>query len=114
MRHRLRHYWHEFRDAQPGQRFRQRYHRREVERAKGGAQWSRLLLIALACLCILIAIPLMVLPGPAVVFYALAGFLVAGESGWVATFMDRGELQLRRLLNRFRKTKQRRRSRSRR
>ena len=100
MRHRLRHYWHEFSTAAPGQRFRERYARRERERRAGGSQWSRALLIGIALLCILIALPLMILPGPAVLFYALAGFLVAGESAWMAALFDRTELLLRRLFKR--------------
>lgn len=103
MRRRLRHYWSQFRRAEPGQRFRDRYRRREQERRNGGSQWSRILLLALAVIFILIAIPLMVLPGPAVVFFALAGFLVAGESAWTAALFDRTELLLRRLFKRLRR-----------
>ncbi len=102
MRRRLRHYWQEFRHAEPGQRFRARYRRRERERRAEGSQWSRILLLALAVICILIGIPLMILPGPAVVFFALAGFLIAGESGWVATLLDNGELLMRRLFRHLR------------
>ncbi len=100
MRHRLRHYWHEFRTAEAGQRFRERYARRERERSSGGSQWSRIVLIGIALLCLVIAVPLMILPGPAVLFYALAGFLVAGESAWMAALFDRIELLLRRLFKR--------------
>ena len=100
MRNRLRHYWQEFKSAAPGERFHERFERRERERALEGFQWSRVLLISLALLCILIAIPLMILPGPAVLFYALAGFLLAGESSWLARGLDRTELWLRRIFKR--------------
>ena len=100
MRNRLRHYWQEFKSAAPGERFHERFQRRARERALEGFQWSRILLIGLAFVCILIAIPLMVLPGPAVLFYAIAGFLIAGESSWMAALLDRAELWLRRVFQR--------------
>lgn len=105
MFNRLRRTWQEFRNAPPGSRFRQRYTRRTEERAQGESQWSRPLLLAAAVVNILIAIPLMVLPGPAILFYLIAGFLIAGESIWVARIMDRLELSVRRILRRWRRPK---------
>ncbi|WP_221030298.1 hypothetical protein [Actomonas aquatica] len=102
MRRRLHQHWQTFRAGTPGRRFRERYRRRARERKQGASQIGRVLLLAAAVLCILIAIPLMVLPGPAVVFYALAAFLIAGESIWVAILLDKTELLLRRWAERFR------------
>ncbi len=103
MPRRLRELWREFRRAEPGQRFRARFRRRAAERAAGSSQWSRIILIAIALLSIVVAIPLMILPGPATLFYLLAGFLLAGESSWVAALLDHGELLARRLGRRLRR-----------
>jgi len=56
-----------------------------------------------------IAVLLSVLPGPAFVFYGLAAALLAIESLWVASALDRGELALRRRLTRFQSWRARRR-----
>lgn len=50
-----------------------------------------------------IAVPLMIIPGPAILFWLLAGFLIAGESGTVAKWLDRSELAARRLWNHWKK-----------
>ena len=101
MRRRLREYWREFRHAPPGDRFRSRYRRRKRDRQNGESQWSRPLLILAALLCMGIAVPLMVIPGPAVLFWALAGFLIAGESAAAAKWLDLTELTGRQLINRW-------------
>ena len=56
-----------------------------------------------ALVSLAIAIVLTVLPGPAFVFYALAGGLIAGESAWVARVLDRWEVVARRIIARIRK-----------
>ncbi len=56
----------------------------------------------MAALFVRMAIPLMCIPGPAIVFWALAAFLSAGESRWLAHLLDRGELAIRRLWQRWR------------
>lgn len=90
-----RKFWREFRDAAPGERFRNRYRRRAEQRARGETQLSRPLIIFLALLCCLVAIPLMLTPGPAIVFWGLAGFLISGESAWLARTLDWSELRVR-------------------
>ena len=109
MRRRLREYWREFRHAPPGDRFRSRYRRRERERLNGESQWSRPLLILGALLCMGIATPLMILPGPAIFFWALAGFLVAGESTTAAKWLDLTELTGRQWINRWKRRRSQRR-----
>ncbi|MCF3652305.1 hypothetical protein [Synoicihabitans lomoniglobus] len=99
-RARMREHWQEFRTAEPGHRFQERFDRRARERANGGSQLSRILIIGFALVCLAIAIPLMILPGPAILFYLLSGFLLAGESGWIASGMDRLEKLLRRIFKR--------------
>lgn len=49
----------------------------------------------LAVVAIVIAVFLMVLPGPAVLFYFFAGTLLASESLFVARLLDWAELRLR-------------------
>jgi len=90
-----RSFWREFRDAAPGERFRNRYRRRAEQRARGETQLSRPLIIVLALLSCLVAIPLMFTPGPAIIFWGLAGFLISGESAWLARTLDWGELRCR-------------------
>jgi hypothetical protein len=91
----------------PGERF-----QTVNEQQSGGPAWVRPVVIAGAVIAFGIGILLSVLPGPAFVFYALAGALAAIESKWVARTLDRGELALRKLLahwHRWRASKSRKR-----
>lgn len=106
---RLRGYWREFRAAPAGQRFRHRYARRAEERARGESQWSRPVQIGLAGLSLLIALPLTILPGPAILFYLLAAFLLAGESHTIAALCDRTDVTVRSIVGRWRRRRERRR-----
>lgn len=90
---RLRDFWREFREAEPGNRFRDRYRRRAKQRARGERGLGRPVIIGLAIICCLIAIPLALTPGPAFLFWGLAGFLIAGESAWAARTLDWIELK---------------------
>jgi hypothetical protein len=58
-------------------------------------------LIAGAGLSFAIGVVLAVIPGPAIVFFALAGALAAAVSAWVARVLDRAEVLGRRLISRF-------------
>ena len=105
--HRLRKFWREFRNAPPGDRFRTRHRRRQAQHQRGESSWSRALVLLGALGCMAIAVPLMIIPGPAILFWLLAGFLVAGESGSVAKWLDRSELAARTVWNRWRKKRRR-------
>ena len=97
-------WWHEIRAAPAGRRFYTYYQTREKRRQRGEAPaWNRPLRLIAALACLVIAIPLMILPGPAVLFYAIAGLLIAGESAWTARLFDRTEILARRLWSRLRK-----------
>ena len=98
--------WRELKALPPGKRF-QTVHQRQ----SGAPAWVKPVLIVSAVIAFAIGILLTVLPGPAVVFYALAGALVATESAWVARWLDRGEVELRKLVKRVRARLRRRRSR---
>ena len=89
----LKQIWREFRQDSAGHRFRKRYHRRRQIVAQRGSTLGRLFALFVALLCLAIAVPLIVLPGPAFVFFAIAGVILAGESRLLATFFDYLELR---------------------
>ena len=99
----LRQVWTEFRAAPPGRRFRARYQRRTDTTLKGSRFWARCFAIIGAMICPVIAIPLLILPGPAIVFFTLAGLLLAGESRFFAALCDYVELLIHTWIRRLQK-----------
>src|SRR5687768_16506516 len=93
----FREHWRDLKRGRPGRRFQDRYERARHEEASTGAA-QRIGLIVAALVCFAIGLVLAVMPGPAVVFFFLAGGLLATESPWVARFMDWGELKIRKLV----------------
>ena len=93
----FREHWRDLKRGRPGRRFQDRYERARFQEAKGGA-WQRIALIAAALVCLVIGLVLSVMPGPAVLFFFLAGGLLATESRVVARFMDWSEVRLRHVL----------------
>lgn len=83
--------------GRPGQRFQDRY--TEAKKSRADASWGqkarRALRLLLALIAVVIAVFLMVLPGPAVLFYFFAGTLLASESLYVARLLDWAEVRLR-------------------
>lgn len=104
VRSKLRNKWHEFRALPAGERF-QTVH----EQQKDAPAWVKPVVIVAALVSFAIAVLLSVLPGPAFVFYGLAGALVALESQWVARGLDRAELRVRAWITRFHRWRDRRR-----
>jgi uncharacterized membrane protein YbaN (DUF454 family) len=89
----LRKQWRDLASAQPGHRF-QSHYRREHQKSGGtNRPWKLIVGIAL----IVVGVVLMFLPGPGVVFLALGGAFLAGESQVVARALDRFELYALRL-----------------
>jgi hypothetical protein len=88
--------WREVKALPPGKRF-QTVH----EQQKSGPAWIRPLLITGALISFAIGVVLAVIPGPAVVFFALAGALAACVSAWVARALDRTEVVVRRWILRW-------------
>lgn len=86
---------------EPGRRFRNRCD--AMRRDGGPGFWGRIGLYASAILCILIGIVLVFIPGPAVLFFFLAGGLLATESPVIARWMDKLELLVRRVWNTIRR-----------
>ena len=93
----FREHWRDLRRGRPGRRFQARYERSKQEDARSSPV-KRILLICLAIVFLAIAIVLMVMPGPAFVFFILAGALIATESRVVARFMDWAEVRVRSVL----------------
>src|SRR5688500_370653 len=89
--------WRELRRGRPGHRFQARYRRARQEQHRCGPG-QRILLVALAVVFLAIAVVLVVMPGPAFVFFILAGALLASESQVIARFMDWSEVVVRKAL----------------
>lgn len=104
----LRQQWREFRQSPAGHRFRNRYHRRTESQSSRSSVFGRLLGILTALLCLFIALPLIILPGPAIFFFGLAGYLLAGESRFIAALCDYLELRGRSWIKRWHRRRQRR------
>jgi len=102
----LRRSWSDFRNAPPGHRFRTHHRSRANRGPKRSRVFARFLAITGAVFCLLIAIPLIILPGPAVLFFALAGLLLAGESRFMAALCDYFELLGRNSIRRWQRRKQ--------
>jgi hypothetical protein len=93
--------WSAFKRLPPGQRFQEHY---RLEQRKPGAKsvWRRALWLGGALVAFAVGVVLMFIPGPAVVFFALAAALLANQSEWAARAMDWLELRLRALYERAR------------
>ena len=85
---------HDLQRGKPGRRFRTHY---DVAHRPGNelSMVHRILRFVAALVAVLVGIVLTVMPGPAVLFFALAGALLAAESRGVATVLDGTELKLR-------------------
>ncbi|HYP15670.1 MAG TPA: hypothetical protein VEQ65_00555 [Opitutus sp.] len=95
----LKRQWEMLQRGEPGRRFQARYEASRRQRSRG-TLIGRVVRWVLAAVAIAIGVVLMFIPGPAVVFFALAGALLASESRGVARFLDWSEVKLRLLLKR--------------
>lgn len=95
--------WRELKSYPPGKRF-QTVH----EQQKDAPAWVKPVVIAGAVVAFGIGVLLSIMPGPAFVFYGLAGALLATESAWVARQLDRGEVGARKLIARWKRWRSRR------
>jgi uncharacterized protein (TIGR02611 family) len=91
----MKRHWREFRESEPGERFKERYRRRQ-QAERGHIVW-RIFLITLGAVIAVGSLILAPLPGPgwATVFVGL--MILGGELLPAARFLDWLELQLRRL-----------------
>jgi hypothetical protein len=83
----------ELRHAEPGQRF-QAFHDKQQELSP---RWTRPLYLAGAFVSFAVGVVLVFIPGPAVVFFALTGALLATQSAWLAKKLDAAEVKGRKL-----------------
>jgi uncharacterized protein (TIGR02611 family) len=92
---RMKRHWREFKESKPGQRFQERYRRRQ-EAERGHIIW-RIFLITLGAVIALGSLILAPLPGPgwATVFIGL--MILGGELLPAARFLDWLEVRLREL-----------------
>ena len=86
--------WHGLQRSSPGHRFQNRYASAQRHRAHIPA-WRRILQLVIALGLVSIGVVLVFIPGPAVLFFALAGAMLASESRLVARGLDWAELRLR-------------------
>lgn len=77
----------------PGRRFQQRYERAQQLEPRGGIRRAINYVVAVGAFSI--GVVLVFIPGPAVVFFVLAGALLAPESRAVARVMDWAEVKVR-------------------
>jgi hypothetical protein len=89
----------ELKHAEPGSRF-QAFREKQQELSPA---WTRPLYLVGAFLSFAVGVVLVFIPGPAVVFFALTGALLATQSSWVARKLDAAEVSGRRLFKRLRR-----------
>lgn len=89
--------WQAMKEGSPGSRFQARYAAAKLVRQKGGWRHHlfRVVSLLLAATAFIVGVVLAFIPGPAVLFFFIAGGLLAAESKWVARFLDWTELKLR-------------------
>jgi hypothetical protein len=90
----LKRQWHGLQRSQPGHRFQNRYasarrHRDQVP------TWQRLLQLGASLVLLAAGVVFVFIPGPAILFFALAGAMLASESRTVARALDWTELRIR-------------------
>ena len=88
--------WRILRRGAPGHRFQDRYeagHRTRDRRSMVG----RVVRMVIAVAFVAIGVVLMFIPGPAILFFLIAGGLLAAESRRVARALDWSEVKLRKL-----------------
>jgi len=101
---RIKQKWNELKKLEPGTRF-EAFH----EEQKHQSRWMKVAYLGGALVSFAIGVVLAFIPGPAVLFFALTGALLATQSRWVACFLDRSELKGRELWARFQAWRERRR-----
>jgi len=94
--------WRALKASKPGKRFKEA-HERQREADKTRSAWARWLRPILGVVAFGVGVVLAFIPGPAVVFFALAAALFAAESMTIAKALDRVELWLRGVWAKLRK-----------
>lgn len=84
-----------------GERFKHAHQRARQHPITSG--WGRLLCFALVLVCLAIGVVLVFIPGPAFVFFILAGALLATQWWKMACWLDQAEVAMRKLYVRLKK-----------
>lgn len=90
----LKQQWHGLQRSAPGHRFQNRYASAQRQRDRVPA-WRRLLQLGVAAILAAAGVVFVFIPGPAILFFALAGAMLASESRAVARALDWTELRVR-------------------
>lgn len=94
VRGQVRDHWRDLKQGRPGHRFQDRYeHAQRKKRGPGAGK--RVARLAASIVLLAIGLVLTFIPGPAILFFFLAGGLLATESRVVARAMDWIEVKLR-------------------
>ena len=102
----LKRYWAEVQRLEPGERFQTLYERHQKNSA-GRSFLARAAAPIAAVVSLAIGVILVFIPGPAVLFFAMAAALLSIQSRTVARGCDYGEVRLRRLVAAMKRWKQR-------
>ena len=106
MRHpllaRLKDLWSAFKRLEPGLRF-QTLYRRHRQSEAGKSPIRRVLYVLAGVVALAVGVVLAFIPGPAILFFLIAGGLFAVQSLWVAQALDWAELRARAAANAVRK-----------
>lgn len=100
--------WQDLKQAPAGQRFVKCYERHQAREAP----WLKPILFFAAVFSFVIGVVLAFVPGPAILFFAISGALLAAESRPVASAFDKVELFARHLFDRFRAKRRKRQARA--
>ena len=88
--------WRELRQGRPGRRFQDGYE--ASRRTKNRVTWlGRIVRLGMAVVALALGIILVFIPGPAILFFAIAGGLLAAESRQLARLLDWTEVQIRKV-----------------
>lgn len=101
---RLKTAWKRLKTLEPGKRF-QTFHRDQKDRPLA----VKAAFFAVAIACFAAGVVFVLIPGPAILFFALSGALLATQSLWIARVLDATEIWARKTLDAIRKRWRRRR-----
>ena len=98
----LKDHWHAFKRLEPGKRF-QTHYRQHRQSEAGKSPVRRVLHAVAGVVALAVGVILTFIPGPAILFFLIAGGLFATQSLSVARALDWTELRLRAALRAIRK-----------
>ena len=93
----LKQQWTQLKHYPPGQRFRRRYEARRRQEPGRTSLLRHLRVFSIAAVLAVIGFILVFMPGPAIVFFFLAGAVAAEESLTAARLLDWSEVRVRRI-----------------